>query len=220
MLQTGNSGQFWLAGLHPFLFCIFPNRNFTQNKNKYHFRSWNFLGFYFSIQYLSQLLQCGEGSMLNPVIDNRESSPKWRLLPPSSLQTSKWLSRWEGLPWRHYGHPGATPTNRAWQAPPDQLWEGRKTAWGLAWSGQGQPLPSEIREDTCLLLPALLPYPLIHGHPSWPFHAPTSDSFQIQWVKLHWKQTITPTVKGRKQCLIAVLCQCQHINPSQQDSSK
>jgi hypothetical protein len=63
-------------------------------------------------------------------------------------------------------------------------------------------------------LPALLPFPLIHRHPSWPFHAPTFDSFQIQWVKLHWKQTITPTVKGRKHCLIAVLHQRQHINPS------
>lgn len=94
-----------------------------------------------------------------------------------------------------------------------QQWQVRR-ARGPAQSGQGQSLPSENKGGHLSPLPALLPEPLIHSHLSWPFHAPTSDSFQIQWGKLHWKQTITPTVKGRKHCLIAVLHQRQHINPS------
>lgn len=151
--------------------------------------------------------------MLNPVINDHEGNPKWRLLPTSSSPAPTRLGCWEGLPRLHYGHPGVTPVNAAWEGSTWPAVAGEEESMKAGPEWMGQPLHSEIREATCLLLPAPL-LPTIYSHPSWPFHAPTSDSFQIQGVKLHWKQTITPTVKGRKQCLIAVLRQCQHINPS------
>lgn len=158
---------------------------------------------------LSQLFQCEEGSMLNPGMRNHESSPKQRLRPASSSQAPSGWAAGKGSRCGITATLGPPP-----QALPDQLWEARKTVWGagLKWTVSAPSLRSKgCHLSSFTSSPSLPTYP-------WPSVMTFSCSHFWQLPDTVSQTSLEANYhancQSRKQCLIAVLCQCQHINPS------